>query len=281
MSLMESTGCTLKEAVDALLHDKPVSTPPCVSGGQQPITEYGSAGATRSSLEGDIYRPQNYGFVEGQKDFLTEDAGFGDHRLAPFEAAAKEQVQATVREHMAPANAGKFRNGIHTAMTADANRGTFILNGTVYAYRPAGEVISAFKALVPDPKAQKTLSGYMNQLCFETLLMPTSHLPLSTGTDAIHLPGAGAVVNRDMTSGLYLTTILSTDGHGATHDLELSEDGRTATITQTISADLAAPESGKNDKDFFGAVSISQRIVIDLAPDVPVVTDYKLSQTLS
>ena len=208
--------------------------------------------------------------------------GFGDHRLAPFETAAKEQVQATIREFMDPATAGKFTDGIHDTMRADANRGTFILNGTVYAYKPAGELISAFKALVPDPKAQKTLSAYMNQLCFETLLMPTSHLPLSsTGTDAIHLPGAGAVVNRNMTSGLYLTSILATEGHGTTHNLELSEDGHTATLTQTISADLAAPDSNMVNKVSFGAVTLSQRIVIDLTPDVPVVTDYKLSQTLS
>ena len=205
---------------------------------------------------------------------------FGDRRLAPFENAAREQVQATIREHLSPAKAGKFTNDVHDTMKADANRGTFILNGTVYEHKPAGELIPAFKALVTSPKAQKVLSTYMNQLCFETLLPPANHIALGTGTDAIHLPGAGAIANRNMLSGLYTSQLLSTYGHDVTHDLRLSEDGHTATITQTLSADLAAPHSNNQNQVFFGGVTFTQKVVIDLRPDVPVVTDYKLSQTI-
>ena len=99
--------------------------------------------------------------------------------------------------------------------------------------------------------------------------------------EAINLPGAKALVNRDMTSGLYQLSILSTYGHGLTHDLQLSEDGKTATITQTITADLAAPGSRMDRLVSFGQVTLSQRLVIDLEPDIPVVTDYKLSQTIA
>ena len=35
-----------------------------------------------------------------------------------------------------------------------------------------------------------------------------------------------------------------------------------------------------NDPKSFGQVTFSQRLVIDLEPDIPVVTDYKLSQTI-
>ena len=65
-----------------------------------------------------------------------------------------------------------------------------------------------------------------------------------------------------------------------THDLKLSEDGKTAVITQTIAADLAAPHADANNPLHFGFASFSQRIVIDLSQDEPVVTDYKLSQTI-
>ena len=204
----------------------------------------------------------------------------GDRRLAPFEAAAKENANAIIGDYMSPGKADKFQNDIFTTMKADAQRSIFILNGKVYDYRPAGELIPAFKALVTDPKAQRALSSWLNQLCFTTLLPPVSHVPLNTGTAAHALPGADAIVNRDMTTGIYMTQLLSTVGHGVTHDLQLSPDGQTAVITQTISADLAAPHSKQNDPIHFGRVSFTQRLVIDLTQEVPLVTDYKLSQTI-
>ena len=63
--------------------------------------------------------------------------------------------------------------------------------------------------------------------------------------------------------------------------MQMSEDGKTATITQTISADLAAPQSNQNDPVFFGSASFTQRLVIDLTQDIPTVVDYKLSQTIA
>jgi hypothetical protein len=57
-------------------------------------------------------------------------------------------------------------------------------------------------------------------------------------------------------------------------------DGRTATITQTLSGDFAAPHSSQNNPVFFGSVTFAQRLVIDLTPEIPVVTDFKLSQTI-
>ena len=61
----------------------------------------------------------------------------------------------------------------------------------------------------------------------------------------------------------------------------MSEDGKTATITQTISADLAAPQSNQNDPVHFGSATFTQRLVIDLTQDIPTVVDYKLSQTIA
>ena len=203
-----------------------------------------------------------------------------DRRLAPFNAAVKENSNDIIRDYMTPARADRFQNNIFTTMAADAQRSVFILNGKVYDHRPSGELVSAFKALVTDPKAQKALSSWMNQLCFTSILPLTSHVPLNTGTDAINLPGADAIVNRDMMTGFYMSPLLSTYGHDAIHDLQLSEDGQTAIITQTVSADLTAPHSNQNNPVFFGSVSFTQRLVIDLTQEVPTVTDYKLSQTI-
>ena len=206
--------------------------------------------------------------------------GLGDSGFAAFNEAAKNNVSNTIRKYMQPDQAGRFKDGIHETMFEDAHRAIYTFNGTTYNHKPANELIPAFKALVPDAKKQRALSIYLNQLCLETVLMPTTHVPYETGVEAHKLPGSDALVNRDMTSGLYQSSVLYTYQHVLTHDLKLSEDGRTATITQSITADLSGPGADMNDPKSFGQVTFSQRLVIDLEPDIPVVTDYKLSQTI-
>ena len=170
--------------------------------------------------------------------------------------------------------------GARADQIADAHRAIYTFNGTTYNHKHADELVPAFKALVPDPKKQRALSTYLNQLCYETILLPSSCVPYDTGVEAHKLPGFDALVNRDLTSGLYQAPVLYTSGHVLKHDLKLSEDGRTATITQTITADLSGLKANMNDANSFGQVTFSQRLVIDLEPDIPVVTDYKLSQTI-
>ena len=208
------------------------------------------------------------------------DFGFGDTGLAAFANAAKDYANSVIRDYMQPGNAGKFTDNVFNAMPIDAHRSTYILGGTTYAYKPAAELIPAFKALVPDPKKQKAISSWINQLCLNTILTPASHVPFSTGVAASGLPGFGALVNRNQLNGTIQTPLLDTNVHGIVHDLKISPDGRTATITQTMSADLAAPGANMDQKISFGQVTFSQRLVIDLEPEIPAVIDYKLSQTI-
>ena len=232
---------------------------------------------TDSSAERDLKRAEDTAkSIREWRSF-----GFDDDRLAQFNEAAKAQVQDTINGYLSPAKANNFKNNIHETFIADAQRSVYTLNGKTYAHRPTNEVVDAFKALVPNPKAQKTLSSYMNQLCFETLLPVASHIPFNTGVNAIKLPGAGAIANRDMLTELYTSALLSTKGHDAIHDLRISPDGRTAVITQTISASFASPYSDSNNPSHFGSATFTQRIVLDLSQEEPVVTDYKLSQTIN
>ena len=214
--------------------------------------------------------------IRGWRDF-----GFGDAGLAPFANAAKDYCNSIIREHMQPGKAGTFADNIHTTLLADADRATYILNGTTYDHKPAGELLPALKALVPDPKKQKAISTWINQLCMNTIVSPSNHVPYQTGVAAHELPGFGALVNRSLLTGTFENPLLETVGHGLVHDLKLSPDGRTATITQTISADLAAPGSNMQRKIGFGQVTFSQRLVIDLEPEIPTVTAYQLSQTIA
>lgn len=208
------------------------------------------------------------------------DFGFGDNGLVPFANAAKDYANYTIRDYMQPGKANKFNNNIHEAMIADANRSTYILNGTTYDYKPAAELVPAFKALVPDPVKQKAISSWINQLCMTAIIPPSIHVPYETGVAPGGLPGTGALVNRDMTTGVFTNSILNTFGHELVHDLQISADGRTATITQTITADLDSPGSTMDEKVSFGQVTLSQRLVIDLEAEIPTVTDYQISQTI-
>jgi len=208
------------------------------------------------------------------------DFAFGDVRNVAFKNAAKSYASNTIREYMQPNKADRFKDNVFTAMRGDANRGTFVLNGTTYSHQPANEVISAFKTLVPDAKKQKALSSYLNQLCFETFMLPSTGLPYSTGVDAIKLQGANMLVNRNMGTGLYMFQILGTRDHDIVYELQVSPDGKTATITESISADLAASSEVGLAEPHFGKVALSQRLVIDLEPEIPEVTDYQLSQSM-
>ena len=207
------------------------------------------------------------------------DFGFGDKGMAAFANAAKDMANAVIRDYMKPGNADKFNDNILGTMTADANRATFILNGTTYRKTPAAQLIPAFKSLVPDPKKQKALSSWLNQLCASTFKMPSMGVQYNeTGVNAIKLPGAGALANIDMTSGIYMNDLLDSYGHDLVHDLQVSPDGKTATITQTVTADLSSPGSQMYKKISFGQVTISQRLVIDLTAEIPTVTDFQVSQ---
>ena len=216
------------------------------------------------------------GSIRGWRDF-----GFGDSGLAPFADAAKDYANSVIRDHMRPGNAGKFADNIHSTLLADADRAIYILNGTTYDRKPAGELVPALKALVPDPKKQKAISTWINQLCMNTIVSPSNHVPYPTGVAAHELPGFGALANRSLLTGTFENPVLETVGHGIVHDLKLSPDGRTATITQTISTDLAAPGSNMQRKIGFGRATFTQRLVIDLEPEIPTVTEYQLSQTIA
>ena len=207
------------------------------------------------------------------------DFGFGDKGMAPFANAAKDFANAIIRDYMQPTKVDKFKDNILGTMRDDAKRSTFIFNGTTYASKPADELIPAFKTLLPDPAKQKALSSWLNQLCFNTIMSPSMGVKFDeTGVNAIKLPGARALANRDMTTGTFMNTLLDAYGHDLVHDLQISPDGRTATITQTMTADLSSPGSQMNNKISFGQVTLSQRLVIDLTTEIPTVTDFQISQ---
>ena len=207
------------------------------------------------------------------------DFGFGDAGMVQFADAVKKLVNDTISDYMQPGEAGKFKDNVHESMIKDANRGIYVLNGTTYEKRPAGEVVAAFKALVPDPKKQKAISCYLHQIAIQTFYSASIHGPYSNGTMPNAIKGFDSLVNLEIDK--LGVPVLFTYGHSIVHDLQVSPDGKTATITQSITADLAAPGSNMQKLNGFGQVSFSQRLVINLEPEIPTVIDCQISQTIA
>lgn len=77
--LMNSSGCSLKEAAKAIRGGKTIPSVPYMSEGQLPLNEINTVAGGRAQMTGDLTRPSNYRRVDGQEDILpqNENMGFG------------------------------------------------------------------------------------------------------------------------------------------------------------------------------------------------------------
>ena len=64
------------------------------------------------------------------------------------------------------------------------------------------------------------------------------------------------------------------------YDLEVTPDGRTAVLTMRMQSPIMMGNA-ENVDEGFGQIRIAQKLTIDLTPDVPVVTDVKISQIIN
>ena len=219
-----------------------------------------------------------------------EDFDFGDPRLRPLESELARRHSKDIADSFAGRKQTRFAGGdgsIFQTMLDDAGRQTYTINGTKYLHGTdvgglTGPdqhrvVIDAFRAAVPDPKARKALSVLMNQSGPGDLVQAIMHVPADGegGPVNLHeLGGADKLINRNAMTGLHMIAL-----HEPTMSfgLDVAPDGRTAVVTITLDTNL---EVGDKRNDFFGNALVQERITVDLTPDVPVVTDIRLSQEL-
>ena len=219
-----------------------------------------------------------------------EDFDFGDPRLRPLERELARLLSKDIADSFAGRKRTRFAGGdesIFQTMLDDAGRQTYAINGTTYLHGTnvgglTGPdqhrvVIDAFWTAVPDPKARKALSVLMNQSGPGDLVQAIIHVPADGegGPVNLHeLGGADKLINRNLATGLHTVAL-----HEPTMSfgLDVAPDGRTAVVTITLDTNL---EVGDKRNDFFGNALVQERITVDLTPDVPVVTDIRLSQEL-
>ena len=220
----------------------------------------------------------------------TRSFGFGDPRLKELENAIKDGHNAYIATQLAknpfPVAAQDGSPNIFDAMTSDIARSHVVIQGQTFAKDEDTDyqaIYSAFKKALPAEKAQKAVSTLMHQGGLGDLtltLMKHPILPDDGGDPRVlfNLPGADLLFQRDMTAENAIFEKPQFDGNQALdYDLEVTPDGKTAVVTMRMQSPLMMGNAANEDEGF-GQIRISQKLTIDLTPDVPVVTDVKLSQ---
>ena len=80
-----------------------------------------------------------------------------------------------------------------------------------------------------------------------------------------------------MKSGLYLQTLNGKTS--PTYDLQVSEDGTTATIITTYACEISTGD-GSSEKPGFDRMTVQTKLTIDIASEEPKVIDAAIAQKL-
>ena len=222
----------------------------------------------------------------------TRSFGFGDPRLKELENAIKDGHNAYIATQLAknpfPVATKDGSPNVFDAMTSDIARSHVVINGQTFAKDADTDfqaVYAAFKKALPAEKAQKAVSSLMHQGGLGDLtltLMKHPILPDDGGDPRVlfNLPGADLLFQRDMTAENAIFEKPQFDGNQALdYDLEVTPDGNTAVLTMRMQSPIMMGNA-ENVDEGFGQIRIAQKLTIDLTPEVPVVTDVKLSQIL-
>ena len=223
----------------------------------------------------------------------TRSFSFGEPRVKELEDAIKarhnEYVAAQLAKNPFPVATLHGSTNIFDAMTSDVSRSHVVINGQTFAKDDATDyqaVYSAFKKALPAEKAQKAVSSLMHQGGLGDLtltMMKHPFLPDDGGdpVELFNLPGADLLFQRDMTDDNAIFSKPQFDANQAPdYDLEVSPDGNTAVLTMRMESPIMMGHAANEDEGF-GTIQFAQKLTIDLTPDVPVVTDVKISQYIN
>ena len=213
--------------------------------------------------------------------------GFDEPGMDSLRKAVCDQANVLLSESMADAN--NFNAGdpdIYLTLKTDSNRAHFTVNGQSIVCNSGDNgapLVGAVKQALPPGKARKAVSSLLNQdtLRVVSFLQNRISYPAGPGqaqdVDAWKLPGAEKLANRDMKSGLYLQTL---NGKTIpTYDLQVSEDGTTATIITTYDCEISTGD-GSSEKPGFDRMTVQTKLTIDIASEEPKVIDAAIAQKL-
>lgn len=168
----------------------------------------------------------------------------------------------------------------------DAERGDWKINGTKFKLGTSANTIGdKFLSVIKGENARKVVSLLLHQgglsdveslLCKSPALIGDAKAAILQEENLYELEGADMFVHRDI--GRDGQTIAMDEM--AHYELEVSKDGKTATVTLSVDKNLSSNGSKYNEFRI-GMATISQRTTIDLTKPMPVVTSVEFSQTFS
>ena len=168
----------------------------------------------------------------------------------------------------------------------DADRGEWTFNGQTFpSGTSADTILDKFLQTVTNPNARKVISSVLHQGSLADIqsisirgeaLIGDAQAAKPQTEPLYNFPGADMFVFRDGNrDGITIATDVEPK-----YALDISEDGKTATVTVTIDRNFNAIGSKYNDYNI-GTMSASQRITIDLTKEMPDVTNVTFAQTIS
>ena len=220
--------------------------------------------------------------MKGWKEF-----DFNDARLAKLGKKFVQRLNAHVRKTLAdPSRFSPSNPGVAQQLVADADRGEWEIDGQKF---PIGSdpnaIVDKFCSVIKAPKARKVVSAILNQAALadlETLFTRSGALVGDAGAKNVkeeflyRIPGGNLFVHRDIARDDY-GIVADKDAH---YGLEVSDDGRTATVVVAIDKHLST--SGTANADYrIGTATIAERITVDLTKATPAVIGVTFSQTFT
>ena len=214
------------------------------------------------------------------------DFGFADPGREEVSSFFKNECNALIQEYEQPdKRAREFVNGISRTMVVDVPRGVFTVAGKRYAKGNAADVVARLNGLNLSPAAKRAISLLMSQSSGVHLMALQIHnqrpphelrpQPLDPST----LPGAGTFVSRGQAPRLFPWPQIVGNAT-CIYDLSISGDGSTATLKTAKSGQMYV---GTEDRmnTAFGSVIVEEELTIDIASELPSVTNVRVSQTFS
>ena len=223
--------------------------------------------------------------------------GFGKMELASLETFIKDNFTELMSDAVEDAKASKPHNfvkdkEIASGLLEDANRGLFTINGQFIASRETEDVVSAFKKAVPNKAMRQGISYIFNQTLGNTFMTLSNRIPLTetnkhpNGIGTSDAEGIELIVSREtgitMNNGNRMYKMMTHSGKKSSgnYGLQVSEDGRSATVTMSVT-NILASGAGPNAMASYGEATYSMTLKLDLSGEKPVATDVKLAQSFS
>ena len=220
------------------------------------------------------------------------DIDIGDPTIAEVDGVVKDEAIDDLAGYMGPNGAGHFREPnptLHDTFLVDIGLATLVIGDRIHEIGRTNtqQAIADFKnALVGKPNSQKALSSLMQQNMAMHLIrlrvkqgtVPTARRP--NPKNSYGQPGAEKFVNRTGNPALFQVPQI-VENPTSRYELQLSDDGNTATVRLTWSGKINVGVTIKEDLDTFGNIDVTEEITLDLTGDNPRITDLHLGQKIS